>query len=100
MDDRLLDQRLVLSGDPDVSNRICFVGGPGVSTRSCLSGVCDVVSDLNGENTFAKKDLDGDIYVCPTGNDGHVNGGVKVSEVNGVDIEPSHRRKQSIVGSS
>ena len=61
MVDKVLDQRLGFVGVSDVSNRIFFVGGPGVSTRSCLSGVCDVVSDLNGENTFPQKDLDGDI---------------------------------------
>ena len=33
-------------------------------------------------------------YVCITGNDGHENGGVKVSEVNSVDIEPSHQRRK------
>ena len=59
--DKLLDQRLVLVGVPDVSKRIFLVGGPGVSTRSCLSGFCDVVSDLNGDKTFSQKDFDRDI---------------------------------------
>ena len=59
--DKLLDQRLVLVGGPNDSKRIFLVGRPGVPTRSCLSEVCDVVSGLNGENTFSQKDLDGDI---------------------------------------
>ena len=61
MVDKVLDQRLGLVGVSDVSKRSFFVGGPGVTARSCLSVVCDVVSDLNGENTFPQKDLDGDI---------------------------------------
>ena len=59
--DKLLDQRLGLVGVSDVSNRILLVGGPGVSSRSCFSGACDVVSDLNGDNTFPQKNLDRDI---------------------------------------
>ncbi len=61
MGDKLLDQRLVLVGVSGVAKQIVLVGRPGDSTRSCLSPVCDVVSDLNGENTFSQKDFDGDI---------------------------------------
>ena len=61
MGDKLLDQRLVLVGVSGAAKQIFLVGGPGNSTRSCLSTVCDVVSDLDLENMFSQKDLDGDI---------------------------------------
>lgn len=59
--DRVLDQRLILVGFSDVSKWIFLVGGPGVSARCCLSTVCDVVSDLNGENMLSRNDFDKDI---------------------------------------
>lgn len=37
------------------------MGRPGVSARCCLSAVCDVVSDLNGENIFSHIDFNLDI---------------------------------------
>lgn len=61
MGDRVLDQRLILVGVSGVANRVFFVGGPGVSARCCLSGVCGVISDLNGKNMFSHIDFDKDI---------------------------------------
>ena len=61
MGDRVLDQRLILVGVSGVAKRIFLVGGPGVSARCCLSAVCDVVSNLNGENMLSQIDFDKDI---------------------------------------
>ena len=61
VDDRVLDQRLILVGVSGVAKWIFFVGGPGVSARRCLSAVCDVVSNLNGENMFSHINFDRDI---------------------------------------